>query len=188
MKLTSWHIPLYTLSAVLLVNAFSPGVKSPVYGEAGTEAKLLKLDGDLVLNGRLIIGRNFTLSATSDGHATVQCASVRVDGALDADQLSATSAKFAGAVQAGGDLEASSARVTGTATCDALHANNVAVAKNLAVGEAAYVQNLAVRELKTLIDDLEKHKVRPVGETVERLVTILRAIGSASDPEAEKGE
>ena len=188
MKPPSWHMPLYVLSVALLVNAFDSGVRSRVYGEAEAEAKLLKLDGDLVLNGKLIIGRNFALSATRDGHATVQCASVRIDGALDAGQLSATSAKFAGAVQAGGELNASSARVTGTATCDALHANNVAVARNLAVGEAAYIQNLALRELKTLINDLEKHKVRPVGETIGRLLKILRAIESASGPEAEREE
>ena len=188
MKPPSWHIPLYVLSVALLVNAFSSGVRSRVYGEAESAAKLLKLDGDLVLNGKLIVGKNFTLSASDDGGATIQCASVRIDGALDAGQLSATSARFTEAVHAGGELSAASARITGTATCDALHANNVAVAKNLAVGEAAYIQNIALRELKTLIDDLEKHKVRPVGETIERLLKILRAMESASGPEAEREE
>ena len=176
MKHHGRRFAIYLLAIALLTNALRPEIQSRLYGQPEPRPKLLKLDGDLVVNGKVVIGRGLVLSADGKDGATIQCSRIQLDGSLDVRDLLAASAQLTGDLQAGGKLAASAADVAGAITADALHVNNAAIARNLAVGETAYMENVAIRELQHLVDDLEKHKVRPIGETIDRLIKVLRAL------------
>jgi len=187
MKHHGSRFAIYLLAIALLTNTLKPEIQSLLYGQAEPTPKLLKLDGDLVVNGKVVIGQGLVLSADGKDGATIQCSRLQLDGTLDARELSATSARLSGGLQAGGKLTASAADLVGAVTADALHVNNAAISKNLAVGATAYVEDVAIRELRHLVSDLEKHKVRPIGETIDRLIKILRAIerGAAASRDEE---
>lgn len=179
----STRFAMYALVVALLANAFRPEIQSLLYGQSEVAHKGLRIDGDLVLNGRLIVGKGFTLSSVGPVGAVIVCPDLRLDGTLGAKQITASSGAFAEGLTCDAAIAGNSGQFTKGIAADALHVANASVAKNLAVGRTIYVEDIAIRELKSLVEDLAQNQTRPVGEIVERLLRVLQAIHGASTPE-----
>lgn len=176
------RIMLSFILAALVANLFRPQLQRligpPV--EAQEQDKTagggLRVAGDLVVDGNIVAKGDIRLSRNLIAQGDVQAAQL-AGSELKVKSCNATEDVVVGKsircmdASVGKMLSAQNAQIA-----EALSANNIAITKDLQVAGTAFIEKVAVHELKEPNDALEASHDKIIDEIVARMVVVLRTI------------
>lgn len=170
----------------LVANLFRPQIQRVIAPSAAAQEKEkgkedaprggLHVTGDLVVDGNVIAKKDIRLDGALAGKGVVQSAGIETGA------IKATSASLADGLSVAKAITCRDITIANLLTtqngqiAQALSAENVAVANHIQVGGTAFIQNIAVRELKELNDAVDASQSKIIDEIVARTVVVLRAI------------
>ncbi|MEW6357915.1 MAG: hypothetical protein AB1696_16390 [Planctomycetota bacterium] len=176
------RVCLVLIFLALVANLFRPQIQRliapPVAAQEKAEAPQggLHVTGDLIVDGNIIAKKDVRL----DGGLAAK--GVVLSGGIETGEMKAKSATFAEGLTVGKAVTCRDLTVANLLAAQnaqigqALSAENAAVAKQMHVGGTAFIQNIAVGELKELNDALDASHSKIIDEIVARTVVVFRAI------------
>lgn len=176
------RVLLALIFLALLANLFRPQIQRFIVPPAAAQEKAeapqggLHVAGDLIVDGNIIAKKDVRLEGGLAAKGVV------LSGGIETGEMKAKSAALADGLTAGKavtcrDLTVANLLAAQNAQiAQALSAENVAVAKQMHIGGTAFIQNIAVGELKELNDALDASQSKIIDEIVARTVVVLRAI------------
>ena len=176
------RVALTLIFITLAANLFRPqiqrflGAPASAQEQEKTSGGGLHVTGDLIVDGKITVKQDARFGRNVNAEGDMRAVQI------NADEIKAKSSAIAEALNVGKSIKCEEISIEKMLSAknaqilQALSAENIAVAKEMQVAGTAFIEKVAIRELKDANDALEASQSKIIDEIVARTITVLRMI------------